>query len=1207
VAGTAAALFLAAAPAGAAGQLRITSVERRGDRVTIRGTASLGAPAAPAVAPALVADAGNSAFVKAGEKTVLLGTAFGGTPPYTFAWSAPVGKLQGADAATAELDTTGVKAGAYTLALAIRDAAGARATDTVRVAVSFFQTKRILEETKSDLTPGVGGTTSIEFPFTVPPGTDRIDVKVSWKLLNDYDLRVIDPKGKERDSSGNPPPQPETASVADPEPGGWKLLVDKYATAGDQVLAEVDAQTIAVDPRPAVSPGGPYRFRIADAQALSGTVSGGAAPVRAGWDTDQDGVIDLEGAKAVAHLEEGRHLVTFRAVDARGFERRQTTSVLVANDERLRLDTAAVTVIAVADTGINPYHLEFSAETYPDPDVLALTHNFTRHPSEYIPGYPTSAEALRVTLGKGYFPARDKPIWEQGKTIQPGKLYWIPGTKIIGAVATTGGDPHPILDDNGHGDGSASVSAGNRYGYCPTCLLVVVEGLDETVATRFPWVDISSHSFGYVGGIPAGLIAGPNDATRDAVERGQTVLFAAGNGVGNFFDVPQITWGSDQDGAPWNITVGALRRDTQRAIFGDGIPAHLSAWGDGDLPSACRAGTVGQCAFGGTSAATPYTAGVFGTVLSEVRRALGDMTAGQRPRQVVAKGARIAASPYLSDGMLTRSELREAVFATAMPLNQSNTTISPWAHPVAVPYVPLANVLFEGYGAATPESAKRAVDVLLGRAQMPDRTFEDAFFEVDAAVREAVYGMYDHDGDGVRDGVAPEGLRFSRSDVATLPGALAAFRKVAALRSSVPRRPLGTSTLTWYLHRVFSDPATTASDEIPPPEVAAAVPSTTTVRCSEENNEFFMTAANTPGDLDPCFNQRTSTVAAAFRPLAIWPTRVPIDAPLPAGSTVNVELLVATELPSVVRPAGVLLATDREIGTGAATVPLPVLPSGLNGSACAFGEACWTKFEFSFATTRPAFSGEQITFQAQMAGSRSWAFGYEGAHASKVMIEPAPLPSSGLDFGVTIAPASAARAGQQAVVGGTASFPDLGSDPTGAGDHPTRRRVEVSLDDRAFGRPIAATLDEKSGSWTLSLGSRAAGTHTVYARAAMDRQTSAVASGTVTIEPDAVVQWQLVSLLPSSVPDPARWKTAQGVSNWSFTMNAAGAGAGPHAVLVRLVREGVEVARTSVARLDGSDLPATGLGFRFAGLWLLAAAGALAGWRRRGRHPIFLV
>lgn len=1195
----AAGALIPSAASGEGGALRVVSVERRGDSVTVRGTAGLAATDVARAPRRLIADAGSAAFVRAGDKTILLASAYGGTAPYRFRWTSRVGKLQGADGPTALLETGGVSPGVYTLGLSVTDAAGARATDTVEVALFATKTERILEETKQDLTPGVGGTSSIEFPFRVPPRVDRIDITVSWKLVNDYDLRVVDPKGRQRAQSGNEPPKPEKASVAGPEPGEWKLLVDKFATAGDQVLAEVDARTIAVDPRPQVDAGGPYRFLVGSSQKLRAKVTGGATPVSAGWDTDEDGVVDEPGAVAGVDLPPGRHLVTFRAVDARGFERRQTTSVLVATAERLKVDTAAITVIGVADTGINPYHLEFSADAYPDPDVLALTRNFTRHPSEYISGYPTDARALGVTLGKGYFPPEDRTVWEAGKTIEPGKLYWIPGTKIVGAVATSEGDPHPVLDDNGHGDGSASVSAGNRYGYCPTCLLVVVEGLDETVATRFPWVDITSHSFGYVGGVPAGLVVGTNEATRDAVERGQTVLFAAGNGVGNAFDVPQITWGSDQDGAPWNITVGALRRDNRRAIFGDGIPAHLSAWGDGNLPSACRTGTVGQCAFGGTSAATPYTAGVFGTVLTEVRRGLGDMGVGQRGHQVVAQGVPIPASPFLSDGRLTRAELREAVLATAMPLNTENADPSPFVHPVTAPYVPAANVLFEGYGAATPESAKRAVEVLFGRAPLPDRSFEDAVFEVDGAIREALYGTFDRDGDGSRDASSVSGLRVTRDDVATIPAALETFRRVAALRSYAARRPLGSAALAYFLHRRFSDPVATPSDE-----VEAGGTSTTTSRCSGANNELFMDPADSPGDLDPCFNDRLTGNAAAFRPMGIWPSRAPIDAPLPAGSTVSVELYLAVEAPTVLVPTGVLMATDREIGTGAPAVPLPVMGSGVNGSLCdALGEACWTRFEFSFTTTRPAFGGEQLTFQVQLAGTRSFAFGFERAHASRIMIEPASLPREGLDFGVTILPGSGARSGRKAEVGGTARFPDLGSDPGGAGDHPTRKRVQVSLDDRSFSSPVEALLDEGRGTWRVSLGSRAAGTHVIYARAAIDRRTSPVASTLVTIEPDAAVQWQL--LRPGGVASASGWHDAAGVGSWVFTANLAEAGPGPHVIVVRLVRAGLEVARVSVPRVAGSALPATGLSSRLAGLALVLASTVLAGWRRRGRSPIF--
>ncbi|MDP9405120.1 MAG: S8 family serine peptidase, partial [Actinomycetota bacterium] len=1096
-----------------------------------------------------------------GEQAQLLGAGYGGSAPYSFAWKSEHGKLVGADAATAALDTTGLAAGRYTVSLAITDAAGNTASDTVVVVVYEEAERTLLAESKADTTPGVTGTgAAVKFPVEVPAGTSSITVDLTWGVAaNDYDLRVLDPSGKVAASSGHAPPEFEQATVANPAAGTWTVVADKYATFTDTVRAVVTAKVSRSDPRPSVRSGGPYAFQTGAEQKLEGTVSGGVAPVQVGWDLDGDGRFETPGTDVTAQLVEGRHLVTIKATDASGLERRETTSVLVASPERLAQDTTAVTVIGVADTGINPYHLEFSAQTYPDPDVLALTDNFTRHPSEYIPGYPAGAQALPVTLGQGYYPAADKGIWTGNTTIKPGSLYWIPGTKIVGAIdaggstgVTSGDDPHPILDDNGHGSGSASVSAGNRYGYCPTCLLVVVEALDETVVAKLPWVDISTNSFGYVGGIPIGLLVGGSEETREAAERGQTTLFAAGNGVGNAFDVPISTYGSDQTGPDWNITVGALRRDNQRAIVGDGIPVHISAWGDGNLPSACRSGTVGQCAFGGTSAATPYTAGVFGTVLTNVRQSVGDGRAGQKPGQVVAQGVPVDESVYLADGKLTRTELREAVLKTAYPLNQDNAA-SPFPVPLTAPYSGGANVLFEGYGAATPESAKRAVDVLLGRSQLPERPFEDDFFELDRAVRDTIYGGYDRDGDGSVDSEAiAGGLGVSAEQLATVDGALAALRTASAkvagdAAESVGENLLGDSAETYFLHRRQA----TTPDK---PRTCAAI-----------DNESYMNRTDSTGDLEPCFESRVTSVVAAYRPLGIFASEDLLDAPLPAGSRVDVEIFLAGETPSVIRPTGVLMATDREIGKGAGALQ-PVAGSGPGGAACrTLGEACWTRYRLSFETTRPAFTGEHLTFQIQLVGARSWAFGFEGAHASKLTVTPAALPATGFEFGASISSpvdGSEVGEGEKVVAGGSFAFPDQGSDPTGAGDHPTTQRVEVSLDDASFAKPVEAKLDADSGTWSAPLGEAALGEHTVYARARIDGRTSEVSSSTFTVVERNEVQWQVVER--NAPADAAAWKPATGVAQWQFTSDTAAHGKGPRTIVVRLTEGGIETARTGV-------------------------------------------
>lgn len=1161
-------VVLAQTVAGATSAISVTSVGGQTVRngaikdplsgtVEVRGNATLGTAGggggAGATTP-LVADAGDSSFVKIGQPAYLVGAGFGGVEPYTFAWSTASGAIEGADAPTAAFGTTGLAAGTYPISLRVTDAAGATATDTVRIAVYDPNPTVLLDQTVADSTPGtlLDGS-EIRFPFIVPAGSLRIDATISWSIpANDYDAILLDPAGIQRDDSGGSAGAAEVLGWANPVPGTWTIVMTKYATFTEPALHVVATGVSTVDPRPSVDTAGPFRFLTGATQTLTATATGGTAPLASGWDTDLDGRLDATGTSVTTNLAAGRHLVTFRTTDARGFERRETTSVLVGTSAELARATTALSVVGVADSGVNPYHLEFSATTYPDPDVLALTANFTRHPSEYLAGYPANSTALPLTLGAGYFPAKDKAAFA---AVEQGKMYWIPGTKIIGAIdadnnaaSNAAADATPILDDDGHGTGSSSVSTGNRYGYCPTCLLFFVEGLDESIATALPFVDITSHSFGYTGGLPIGPVLGPNEGTKVAAERGQIVLFAAGNGIGNAFDVPIATYGSDQTGASWNITVGAIRRDNQRAIVGDGIPVDISAWGDGNLPSACRTGTVGQCAFGGTSAATPYTAGIFGTVLTGVRQAIGDPRVGQRPGQVVAEGAAVADSIYLSDGKLTRTELREAVLKTAFPLNQDNEP-STFPFPATAPYAGESNVLFEGYGAATPDSAKRAIDVILGRALLPDRSFEDEFFVLDQAIKDTLYGGYDRDGDGDVDFQGLAGTTLTPASVSTVEGSLAALRLAAEKTGAATSllTPTGQNALSYFLHRRF-----------------AAEPGKE-LSCLADDNEQYMDRTDSAGDLEPCFESRVTSVAAAYRPLGLFAASDTLDTPLPAGSTVYATIYLAAETPSAIRPAGVLMATDREIGTGLGTLA-PVLGSGPGGAGCAaLGEACWTKFLLSFQTSRPAFTGEPLTFQIQLIGARSWAFGHEGSHASKVAIVAAPMPASGLEFGATIetpADGSTVVSGSDVVAAGRYAFPDLGSDPTGAGDHSTTRRVEVSLDDPAFGNPLTASLDEASGTWSAALGAPAAGSHTVYARAAIDQTRSAAASTTFTVGPDARIEWQVVDR--NAAPDPAGWQTASGTTAWQYAFATSDYGAGQRTLITRLVEAGLETARATV-------------------------------------------
>ena len=1163
-------------------------------KVLVQGTAlPSGVDQPPPQPKPLVADAGDSGFALGGERITLLGSGYGGTEPYTFAWTSPVGILEGADAPTAQLITDGLAPGVHDIHLTVTDSAGATASDTVKVSIVQAESVVLLDETKAASTPGVLSIPDVvEFPFDVLPYTTNVHVHIEWDLaINDFDLSVYDPSGTRVTGHGDGvPTTEENASVANPVAGTWMATADKFATVTDNVRAVVTA-TVAADPRPVVESGGPYQFATGAQQTLTGAITGGTAPFTAGWDTDLDGVLDQMGTTISTNLPEGRTLVTFKVTDANGFERRQTTSVLVARPDRLAAETTPITIVAINDSGINPYHLEFSAQTYPDPEVLALTNNFTRHPSEYIPGYPADAQAINMTIGQGYFPAQDANLWSLKSASNPtgleyGKLYWIPGTKIIGATqpgplscSNCAAGSHVILDDDGHGSGSASVSTGNRYGYCGSCLLFVEKGLNAGPAASYSWIDIQSNSWGALANVPLDLafqLAGsdPGAVTRQAVERGQTVLFASGNGAANAFDAPISTYGTSTTGPDWNIVVGAIRRDNQRAIVGDGTPVHISAWGDGNLPSACRTGTVSQCAFGGTSAATPYTAGIFGTVLTTIRRHIGDTAAGQRPGQVIAEGFPVAGSPYLSDGKLTRAELREAILKTAFPLNQDNAVSIPiFPFPLTAPYQGDINVLFEGYGAATPNGAKRAIDVLLGKIPLPTREAEDRFFEIDRQIRDSLWGGYDQDADGSTDNSAALGaFNLGVADVETAASTLVTIRKVSeTLALGQLNQMSGANAYTFYLHR--------GSEGEPGIEPSCA------------NAVTYMDQTDSTADFEPCFTNRATSVLAAYRPLGIWPSTFDTTVPIPAGSNVQVELYIATDQVTVVRPTGVLMAGDRVLGTGAGT-PLPTigsgpwisqgspivppapLPSGvmIDENQCQeLGEFCWNKFNWSFTTDRPAIAGEQLTFQVQLIGARAWSFGYEGQHRSLITIIPAPLPPTGLEFGAAIdSPAEGEEVPNGEVVAlGTAQFPDLGS--TESGDHPTRKRVDVSVDDPDFGSPIEATFDEVSGAWSVPLGRLTLGAHTLYARAAIDTNYSPVTSRSFTVSVlsgDEQVEWQVVA--NGAEPDPSYWRPATGVLQYSFEVNTGVYGKGTFQIYVRLMKGNVQVAITSVtAKFSG--------------------------------------
>jgi len=431
-------------------------------------------------------------------------------------------------------------------------------------------------------------------------------------------------------------------------------------------------------------------------------------------------------------------------------------------------EAPAFVVVAVVDTGINPYHADFSAATYPDLAVLEASGGFTKDPATWLPGYPGGVARLDLSLGAPSYAAAkaaDKAVFD---AIPMKSLRWIPGTKIIGvydadnaAPLNAEADATHVLDDDGHGTLSASVGVGNQFGSCPRCLLVVVEGFSGLAwAASQPWIDVISNSWGSVGNLPTEIGEGTPEVTRAFAERGGTVLFAAGNGVENGYVVPESTWFSEKTGPGWVVTVGAFNRPAENVrvpVLGTGRPVHLLAQGVG-VPGADPFHKTNAATHSGTSAATPIAAGVFGATLGAARDALDDARPGPRkvgPLRVAASGAPVPGSPALEDGLLSRAELAETVFLAARATNHGSLTFSPLSFPMMAA---AARPLGEGWGWVGRETVADAVAILLGHAPHPAKPEARSFFMDDAFIRDARWGAWDKDGNGSRERALPSGL-----------------------------------------------------------------------------------------------------------------------------------------------------------------------------------------------------------------------------------------------------------------------------------------------------------------------------------------------------------------------------------------------------------------------------------------------------------------
>ncbi|MDQ3646286.1 MAG: S8 family serine peptidase, partial [Actinomycetota bacterium] len=401
------------------------------------------------------------------------------------------------------------------------------------------------------------------------------------------------------------------------------------------------------------------------------------------------------------------------------------------------------------------------------------------------PGYPEDAKALRLSLDEEkYWDALKKDCERVWDKIMPGQLYWFPGTKINGAVTFSPqieidckeakpGARGRILDGGGHGTMTASRAASNEYGACVDCRIVAVQfslnGLNKQDAIdaiswgadNADWIDLQSNSWGPVAPLweptGQGQLMTANPEVVRAVEKVSSkhlAFWASGNGA-------LFRWGAVGHPTPItpHLTPSAIMvggHDSGYVSTWPGFPPHLvsdacNCWAAYHQEKAKSEATVGS----GTSSATPFAAGGAARILLEAREILGDRSTGVF-KGVVANGAKgLVATGPLKDGKLTLREWKRLVFVSATPRPEAQYEDGPpcgvidglvlySATPVKWTDVPAQypEYLHIGYGAVDDPAVQLAVSILQGKAEPPDRSQTDAYFENDRSVRETLYEVW---------------------------------------------------------------------------------------------------------------------------------------------------------------------------------------------------------------------------------------------------------------------------------------------------------------------------------------------------------------------------------------------------------------------------------------------------------------------------------
>ena len=361
---------------------------------------------------------------------------------------------------------------------------------------------------------------------------------------------------------------------------------------------------------------------------------------------------------------------------------------------------APVVIAATEGGGINVLHSDFRAA-----GSVALPQGMPKPILLRLPSKGSFEERVEAARAGAF------------GDLKPGRLYMVRGTRLLIYTPPSIGADFDLFEDRIHATGVVAAAGGRKHGTNPDALLVYIPAASaggwNWIAGQH-WIDIVSTSYYPVLDTDGGRCH-PTEHIRKIVGAGRLVFSAAGN-------VEQAGAVSSPPGVPESYQVGGV--DDEGRTYLPGVSGAASsvtptrAYETGDrfeFPSASADAVTGSMPFGGTSGASPSTAGRAGDLIQFARSLLGSRWTGVQDGKLVTlmPDYRAPAKGPLADGDLTAAELTDVLHRSAAPFEAPN---------------PL-RYLIEGYGAHSADTIAFAKEVLAGKATLPDRSDEDAMHE----------------------------------------------------------------------------------------------------------------------------------------------------------------------------------------------------------------------------------------------------------------------------------------------------------------------------------------------------------------------------------------------------------------------------------------------------------------------------------------------